>query len=86
MAAEAVFLVVRCDLLVGRIGFEEGPSPAVTPKRIAAVAPFFILDHHEPDLRSRGPMRVSGRHSRMIGPEDLFHQYGSVPAYFPVLR
>src|SRR5580692_89880 len=78
MAAEAVFLVVRCDLLVGRIGFEEGPSPAITPKRIAAVAAFFILDHHEPDLRSRSPMLISVRHSSVIGPEDLFHQYGCI--------
>ncbi len=78
MAAQAVFLVVRGDLFVGRIGFEEGPSPAVTPKWVAWVASFCVLDHHEPDFRSGGPMRVPSRHSCVIRSEDLFHQYGPV--------
>src|SRR5579864_3324229 len=78
MAALAVFLVISRDLLVRRVGFEESPSPTVTPKWVAWVASFCILDHHEPDFRSGGPMRVPSCHSCVIGSEDLFHQYGSV--------
>ena len=33
--AQAVFLVVSRDLLIGSIGFEKRPSPSVTPERIA---------------------------------------------------
>src|SRR5258708_36576006 len=81
MAAQAVFLVVRRDLLVRRVGLEEGPSPTVTPKWIAWVASFCILDHHEPDFRSGGPARVPSRHLCVIGSEDLFHQYGSIRVF-----
>src|SRR5579864_903396 len=78
MAALAVFLVISRDLLVRRVGFEESPSPTVTPKWVAGVASFCVLDHHEPDFRSGGPMRVPSRHLCVIGSEDLFHQYGPV--------
>jgi hypothetical protein len=81
MTAQAVFLVIRRDLLVRRVGLEERPSPTVTPKWIAWVASLCVLDHHEPNLRSGGPARVPSRHLCVIGSEDLFHQYGSIRVF-----
>src|SRR5688572_7337633 len=78
VAAQAISLVVSCDLLIGRIGFEKGPSPAVTPERIAGIASFFVFDHDEPLYRSRCPMRVPGRQFAVIGPEDFFDEHGSI--------
>src|SRR5262247_211656 len=78
VAAQTIFFVVSCDLLIGRIGFEKGPSPAVAPERIAGIASFFVFDHDEPLFRSRGPMRVPSRQCAVIGPEDFFDEYGSI--------
>src|SRR6266508_4377039 len=42
VAAQAIFFVVSCDLFIGRVGFEKGPSPAVTPERITGITSFFV--------------------------------------------
>src|SRR4030095_11485669 len=78
VAAQAISFVVSCHLLIGRIGFEKGPSPAVAPKRIAGIASFFVFDHYEPLFRSRGPMRVPSRQFAVIGPEDFFDEHRSI--------
>src|SRR5262245_24357848 len=78
VAAETVFLEVGGDLRVGRVGFEERPTPPVAPKWIARKAAFVVLDHHEPDLRPLGPMRVAGRQWRMAGGEDFLHEDRSI--------
>src|SRR6267378_7991919 len=78
VATQAVLLVVRRDLLVGRIGLEKRPSPSIAPQWIAGVASFFVFDHDEPHFRSGSPMRVSGRHLGVIGSQDLFHQNSSI--------
>src|SRR6266481_639399 len=78
VAAQAVFLEVRCDLLVGRVGFEQRPSPSITPQRVVGIASFFVFDHDEPNLCSRGPMCVTRRHLSVVGPEDFFDEDGAV--------
>src|SRR6266853_3593972 len=78
VAAQAVFLVVRCDLLVGRVGLEQRPSPSITPQRVAGIASLFAFDHDEPHLCSRGPMCVTRCHLSVVGSEDLFDQDGTV--------
>src|SRR4030095_8290860 len=78
VAAQGIYFEVSCDLFIGRIGFEKGPSPAVTPERIAGIASFFVFDHDEPHFGSRGPMPLPGRQCAVIGPEDFFDEYGSI--------
>src|SRR4029077_11823114 len=78
MTTQAVFFEVSCDLLIGCVGFEECPSPSITPKWVVGKPIFFVLDHDEPHIRCRSPMCVPGRQLRMIGCKGLFHQYGSV--------
>src|SRR5258708_6392375 len=74
VAAQAVFLVVRCDLLVGRVGLEQRPSPSITPQRVVGIASFFVFDHDEPHLCSRSPMCVTRCHLSVVGSEDFFDQ------------
>src|SRR5260370_17284473 len=50
VAAQAVFLVVRCDLLVGRVRLEQRPSPSITPHRVPGIAPFLAFAPHHPTL------------------------------------
>src|SRR4030095_8009813 len=76
MATEAILLVVGCNLLVGGVGVEQSPAPAVSPQRIVRIASFAVFDHHEPDFGSRSPVHVAGRHLRMIGSEHFFHEDG----------
>src|SRR6201997_2868391 len=78
MTAQAVFFVVRCDLLIGGVGFEQCPSPSITPQRIAGIASLFVFDHDEPHFRSRSPMCVPRRQLGVISCKDLLHQYGSI--------
>src|SRR6478672_10270116 len=66
VAAKAVFFEVSCDLLIGRVGLEERPSPSIAPQRIAGMASFLVFDHHEPDFGSRSPMYVPGRQFPVI--------------------
>src|SRR5215471_8489910 len=68
----AVFLVIDRHLLVGRVGLEECPSPSITPQGVTGISILVILDHHEPDLCSRGPMCIAGSHLSVIGSEHLF--------------
>src|SRR6267143_3366593 len=78
MTAQTVFFVVSCDLLIGCVGFEECPSPSITPQRIAGIASLVVFDHDEPHFCSRSPMCVPGCQLRVISGKYLFHQYGSV--------
>lgn len=87
VASEAVFLIVGCHLLIGRIGLEQCPSPTVTLERTVGVPTFFVLDQYEPDFRPRGPMRVAGGHLCVIRAEHFLDQNctdaspGSAEAY-----
>src|SRR5580700_7455629 len=78
MTAQAVFFVVRCHLLIGGVGFEECPSPSISPQRIAGIATLLVFDHDEPHFGLRSPMCVPGRQLRMVSCKDFFHQYSSV--------
>src|SRR5580658_2131838 len=78
MTAQTVFLVVRCDLLIGCVGFEECPSPSIAPERVIGVPVLVVFDHDEPHFRCCSPMCVPGGQLRVISCKDLFHQYGSV--------
>src|SRR5262245_46333877 len=78
MTAQAVFLVINRHLLVGRVRLVERPSPSISPQRIASIASFFVFDHDEPHLCSRGPMCVPSCQLRVIASEDLFYQHGSI--------
>src|SRR5580658_6100347 len=78
MTAQAVFFVVRCDLLIGGVGFEECPSPSISPERVIGVPILVVFDHDEPHLRCCSPMCVPGGQLRVISCKDFFHQYGSV--------
>src|SRR5262249_28278102 len=73
MPTQAVFFLIRCYPLSRRIGFVQGPSPSITPQRIAGIASLVVLDHDEPHFRSRSPMCVPRRQLRVIGRKDLFH-------------
>src|SRR5262249_35420438 len=78
VAAEAVLLEVGGDLRVGRVGFEERPAPPVPPQWIAREAAFAVLDHHEPDRRPLGPVRVAGGQPCVTRGEHVLHEHGSI--------
>src|SRR5262249_28808389 len=78
VAAQAIFLVVGCNLLVGSGGVVESPAPAIAPQWIARIAAFLVLNHHEPDLGSRSPVGVAGCHLCVIGSEHFFHEDRSI--------
>src|SRR5215467_8488443 len=73
MTTQAVFLVIRRDLLIRCIRFEKCPSPSITPQRSVGVPILVVLDHHEPHFCSSGPVCVPGCHLRVISRKDLFH-------------
>src|SRR3954466_4254462 len=79
MTAEAVLFEAGCDLLIRRIGFEECPSPSITPQRVIGEPILGVLDHHEPHYGLiRGPTGVACRHLGVIGRECFFNKYGSI--------
>src|SRR5437763_9292708 len=78
MTAEAILFVVGCDLLIGRIGFEKGPAPSITPQRVIGELMLGVLDHHEPDDGIRSPTRITCRKFGVIGHECFFNKYGSI--------
>jgi hypothetical protein len=39
---------------------------------------FFVLNQHEPLFYSRGPMRVTSRHLRVICSVYFLHQHGAI--------
>src|ERR1700752_3037155 len=78
VASQAVFLVIGCNLLVGGVGFEQSPAPAITPQWIVGITSFFVLDHHEPDFRSRSPMHVAWSHLGVVCSKDFLYENSSV--------
>src|SRR5438445_6770743 len=48
VAAQAIFLVVRWNLLVGRIGLEKLPSPSIGQHRIVVIASFLLIISNAP--------------------------------------
>src|SRR5262249_27055686 len=74
VAPQAIFLVVGSNLLIGSVGFVQGPTPAFAPQWIARIAAFFVLDHHEPDFCSRSPVHVARCHLCVFGSEHFLHE------------
>src|SRR5215813_3014232 len=75
---QAIFFVVSRYLLVRGVGLEQRPRPSIAPERVPRVASFFVLDHHEPDLRARGPVRVACGHLSVIASKYFLHENRSV--------
>ena len=49
-------LVIRRNIVVPVIRFEQRPTPAITPQGILSEAPLAVLDHDEPLLQIAGRM------------------------------
>src|SRR3954465_2975826 len=84
MTAEAIFFEARCDLFIGRIGFEECPSPSIAPQRVIWEPIFGILDHYEPHNGVLRPARLPRRPLGMVSRERFFDEHSSI-GELPVL-
>jgi hypothetical protein len=62
VARQAVLLVVRCDLLVGPVGLEQGPSPPVAPSARPLRCPVIFISLLL--IASIGPVPNGGLFSR----------------------
>src|SRR5262245_50563973 len=78
MTAQAILLVVSCNLLVGGIRLVQRPAPSIAPQGIAGIASFFVFHHDEPYLCPLGPMHIAGRHLTVLASENFFDQDGSI--------
>ena len=68
MTAQAVLFEAGRDLLIGRIGFENCPSPSITPQRVIGEPILGAVDHHEPHYGLiRSPRCAACRHLGVIG-------------------